>query len=1179
MLLSLADARELVVGAVRGWRGRFPGGPAGAGGLPRLRVEGLSRAASAFLVAQVAKRLGRAALILCPSAEDAEEFCEDTGLFAGSQDGEDPSARRVCLLRSLEVPLYEPLSPPRPLLAERIGVLYKLLSGAAPLVCTTPEALVQKVIPRHRLAQAALCLAPGDEVGLEEVTHRLAEWGYQRVAEVEDCGEFAVRGGIVDFFPPDCEFPVRVEFSGDLVETLRQFDPVTQRSRRAIERAILLPVQEYPLSALASVESRRAVELRAAETGMPRRDRLKTIESWSNSIPLPGTEFLLPYLYGQELSSVLDYLPQDAIVWIDDPAKVENALREFERFAAERAEQCEREGKLFAPPELLFTRLPDLEALASRSPLVELSSFRTAEGEGALQVECSTLAEPSLQAGAREAHLASRMEALEEWLRQGRSVVLVVQDDAQAKRLKGILGGRGMVVFELSAGDLCSPLGPGLHMARGRLSAGFALAADSMVFVVDAEIVGERRKRAPKRRVSAAQLLSSMADLQPGDYVVHVDHGIGLYRGLSHLEVAGTEGDFLHLEYQGGDRLYIPVDRINLVQKYTSADGASPALDKLGSGNWERVKAKTRESIFAMARELIEVHAARTVLDKPGYRVPDGYYEEFAARFPFEETADQERAIDEVLADLAAGKPMDRLVCGDVGYGKTEVALRAAFVVVLEGAQVAVLVPTTVLARQHYETFRQRYRGYPVRIEMLSRLRSPAANREVLRDLARGEVDIVVGTHRLLQEDVVFKRLGLLVIDEEHRFGVADKERIKKLRRLVDVLTLTATPIPRTLHMALVGLRDLSVIETPPMDRLAVRTYVSRYDEGVIREAVLRELKRGGQVFFVHNRVETIEAQAARLKAVVPEASIAVAHGQMRSQTLEKVMLGFVEGRTNLLVCSAIIESGLDIPAANTIIINRADTFGLAQLYQLRGRVGRSHLRAYAYLLIPGEHLLGKEAQKRLVALQQLDELGGGFRLAAHDLEIRGAGNLLGRQQSGHIKAVGFELYTSMMADAVRAIRGEAAPVEVEPEMQLGIAAYIPAGYVEDVSQRLAIYKRLAAVGSREELERIRDELCDRFGKPPKMVETLLELMDLRRILRDHLVTVLKKRGDHLVMSFHPRAKLSTQNLLALIGEGAGNCKISPDQRISFLPRARGIEAMKEELSEILDRISQCQGD
>jgi transcription-repair coupling factor (superfamily II helicase) len=639
--------------------------------------------------------------------------------------------------------------------------------------------------------------------------------------------------------------------------------------------------------------------------------------------------------------------------------------------------------------------------------------------------------------------------------------------------------------------------------------------------------------------------------------------------------VAGVEGEFLHLEYEGGDRLYLPVDRINLVQKYIGGEGALPTLDRLGGASWEKVKAKTRQSILAMAHELLEIYAVREVHGGQAFSPPDHLYREFEASFEFEETADQERAIDDTLADMQRKKPMDRLICGDVGYGKTEVALRAAFLAVMEGKQVAVLAPTTVLTQQHLQTFRHRFRGYPVRIEMLSRFLTPKENQKVLQDLAKGLVDIVIATHRLLQKDVQFKDLGLVVIDEEHRFGVTHKERLKKLRHLVDVMSLTATPIPRTLHMSLIGIRDLSIIETPPLDRLAIHTYITRYDDGVMRDAVLREIRRGGQVFFLHNRVETISRMAQKLADLVPEAKVAVAHGQMRPRELEKVMMDFLENRTQVLVCSAIIESGLDFPNANTIIINRADKFGLAQLYQLRGRVGRSYHRAYAYLLIPGEKIITRDAERRLKALQELDELGGAFKLALHDLEIRGAGNLLGRQQSGHITAIGFELYTQMMQEAVKELKGETVEPEIEPEIRLGIPAYLPEEYIPDTNQRLLFYKRLANFRDRQELDDLRDELMDRYGPFSSEVENLFRVMDLRKVLKDRLVQQISFHDGRVSLLFHPESPVKVERLLEVINKkDARRYRLSPDGRLSFSPENQEWEEMIPEVIGFLDSLS-----
>jgi transcription-repair coupling factor (superfamily II helicase) len=613
-----------------------------------------------------------------------------------------------------------------------------------------------------------------------------------------------------------------------------------------------------------------------------------------------------------------------------------------------------------------------------------------------------------------------------------------------------------------------------------------------------------------------------------------------------------------------------------MVQKYIGGDGAAPALDRLGGTAWEKVKARARKSIFAMAEELVQVYALREARAGTAFAVPDNMYQEFEAAFEYEETPDQQRAIDETLASMQAQKPMDRLVCGDVGYGKTEVAMRAAFLAVENGKQVAVLAPTTILAQQHLQTFRHRFRNHPVRIEMVSRFLTNKEVSQILEDAAKGKVDIVIGTHRLLQKDVEFKDLGLVIVDEEHRFGVVHKERLKKLRQLVDVLSLTATPIPRTLHMSLVGIRDLSIIETPPVDRLAIQTYVTRYDERLIRDAILREIERGGQVFFLHNRVETIDRLALKLAELVPEARMAVAHGQMRPRELERVMLDFFDNKTQVLVCSAIIESGLDFPNANTIIINRADQFGLAQLYQLRGRVGRSHRHAFAYLLIPGEKAITPEAEKRLRALQEIDGLGGGFKLALHDLEIRGAGNLLGEQQSGQIAAVGFELYTEMMEKAVKELKGEELLPEVEPEIRLGIPAYFPDDYIPDANQRLYFYKRLASLRDALDLDELKEEIKDRFGPYTSVVDNLFLVMSLRRVLKQFLVQQISVSDGKVFLLFHPESPVKVEKLLELIHKHKNRFRLSPDGRLSFTPKNQEWAALMEEVAELLRSIAEA---
>jgi transcription-repair coupling factor (superfamily II helicase) len=768
------------------------------------------------------------------------------------------------------------------------------------------------------------------------------------------------------------------------------------------------------------------------------------------------------------------------------------------------------------------------------------------------------------------------VDELERCRAQARLIVLAA-DPTQLERLAHLLAlsevravTRAADVPEALAGDADR-----LWLVQGQLEEGFRLPSDGLVVVTDEEIFGERRRPARRRAaLSRARVLSALTELQPGDYMVHVDHGIGIYRGLKHIQAGGTEGDFIHLEYAGGDRLYLPVDRINLVEKYTGAGQAAPPLARLGSQAWARTKKKAKESILRLAHELLELEAFRAVNTRDPFARPNAEYEEFEAHFPFEETDDQKKAIADVVADLGREKPMDRVVCGDVGYGKTEVALRAAYLAAMGGRQVAVLVPTTVLARQHYDTFRSRFADHAIRVEMLSRFHGPAENKRIVSGLRDGTVDVVVGTHRLLQRDVAFSRLGLLIVDEEHRFGVKAKERLKQLRREVDVLTLTATPIPRTLQLALTGVRDLSLIETPPVDRLAIRTYIARYDEGLIKQTIERELARDGQVFFVHNRVASIDEIAETVKKLVPKARVAVAHGQMEESVLEHIMLGFLAHESDVLVCTSIIESGLDIPNANTVVINRADTFGLAQLYQIRGRVGRSYRRAYAYLLVPAERSITDEARQRLAVLQQLEDLGSGFRLAAHDMEIRGAGNLLGKEQSGHVAAVGFELFMQMMEEAAAELRGQSLGPRIEPEIELGAGAFIPEPYIDDIGERLLLYKRMANAPDRGALASIAEEMADRFGPLPRPVEDFVRIMGLRPVLKLLAVESLKAAEQIVAFRFHEESRVDPAVLVRWARENPQRFRLRPGGVFTMTVQAQSWDGMVDDIERFLDGLA-----
>jgi transcription-repair coupling factor (superfamily II helicase) len=741
-------------------------------------------------------------------------------------------------------------------------------------------------------------------------------------------------------------------------------------------------------------------------------------------------------------------------------------------------------------------------------------------------------------------------------------VLIVSHTQGQAGRLRDLLSQYGVeprLEKVKRFGEILGQTEEGPVLLVGSLSSGFRNLQENWMILTEEEIFGERRRLPEgKVRVSApstswqrgSPIFSSYRELREDDFIVHIDYGIGRYRGLRHLKIWGVSNDYLLLEYQDGDKLYLPVDRLNLIQRYIGGDGKSPRLDNLGSHSWQRAKKRAKAAVSEMVQELLDLYASRQAFE--GFKFPpsDQFYKEFEAMFEYEETPDQMQAIDEVMKDMSHPKPMDRLICGDVGYGKTEVAIRAAYRAVMSGKQVAILVPTTVLAQQHHQTFTERFKMYPVVIEALSRFKNPREQKAILQRLKDGKVDIVIGTHRLLQKDVSFRDLGLVVVDEEHRFGVTHKEKLKQMRKLVDVITLTATPIPRTLQMAVSGIRDLSLIQTPPENRLSIRTFVIRYDDEVIRDAIQREFERGGQVFFVHHRVQNIHTVANHLKQLIPEASLAIAHGQMRERELEKVMLQFVRKEVNLLVCTSIIESGLDIPAANTILINHAERFGLADLYQIRGRVGRGSDQAYAYLIIPGDLMLSKDAMRRLRAIQELSELGSGFKLAIQDLEIRGAGNLLGSSQSGHIAAVGFEFYTQLMEKTVKELKGEEVVEEITPEIHFHLPAFIPEVYVEDPGERLSLYRRLSLSHSDEEVEMIREELVDRFGKIPKEVDHLLEVIKVKILLTRLSIKKFEETPSQFVLAFDENTQVSPQKVVDFVHQGEGKYRFTPDSKL-----------------------------
>ena len=1111
-----------------------------------LSVAGLKGSAPAYLLSRLIPQLSAPLLIVTADQEGADELCRELRYFAARPE-------EILPFPSWDVTPFEAASPHPDIVGERLNALVRLLDGRARALVVPLAGVLQRVLPRATLGEVCQYLVTGEELERDLLLDKLVKLGYAHVPIVEDRGSFSVRGGILDIFPPDLPKPVRIEFFGDLVETMRFFDPATQRSLEPLEELVLLPSREVILSEAVLKEFAPRLKRRCDHQGIGADRRRELLEQLNHAIYPPGIDFLQP-LFHPGLETLFDYAGPDAIRVVLDPAALEE---ECERFASDLADATSRaelrDAVTCEPAELFLDARQFADKLSAGRRLLIPQLELEGEGGTLVRLPARENSDLKLELGSEGervlAPLADRMVA---WIAAGNRVLIPCHQAGQARRLYELLSHYRLPI-EISEERFpqAALKPPGrVEILTGEISRGFRLEAERLVVVAEEEIFGKRVKRRGLSEARKKQLLTSLAELKPGDHMVHIDFGVALYRGLEHLSLTGLEGDFLLLEYAGGDKLYLPVDRINLVQRYVGAEGIEPRLDRLGAAGWEKAKAKARSEVQEMAAELLKIHAAREVQEGFRFSPADEMYREFEAAFAFEETPDQATAIDQVIADMESPRPMDRLVCGDVGYGKTEVAMRAAFKAALDGKQVAILVPTTVLAQQHAESFAARLKEYPVRVEMLSRFRTAQEQKKILEGVKKGEVDIVIGTHRLLQKDVVFKDLGLLIVDEEQRFGVTHKERLKQFRAVVDILTLTATPIPRTLYMSLMGIRDLSIIDTPPVDRLAIKTFVSRSSDELIREAVLRELRRGGQVFFVHNRVQTIGAMAEELRRIVPEARIAVGHGQLAEKELERVMLSFMHGESNLLLCTTIIESGLDIPSANTLIVNRADTFGLSQLYQLRGRVGRSKQRAYAYLLIPGEGAISSDARERLKIIQDLTELGAGFRIATHDLEIRGAGDLLGARQSGDIVAVGYELYAELLDEAVRTLKGEAMPDRVEPEIKLKVPAFIPEDYVRDPNQRLLIYKKLTQPADEAEIDDIRAELIDRFGALPMAAVYLLEIMRLRVLLKGLLVKEIELAGSDLVLSFHERTPVSPDAITALLRKEKGKYRFTPEFRL-----------------------------
>ncbi len=1143
-----------------------------------INVAGLAAGAKALSLAALQRATGRRLVVVTLSSRDLEDIENDLRFFYGVLNQRDDCDDRVFSLPAIENDPYTGTSPHAELLERRALALWHLASGCGDIVLLNAHALLSRLVGVDQIKQSGVTLRVGEELPLDYLIEHLVAVGYVRVEPVGGIGEFSSRGGILDFYSPAGQTgPVRVEFFGDTIDSLRLFDPDTQRSVGEIVEGLIAPMRDERSAANDFRLWARMARQRWSDDRYARalHDRVVPAEDGE---AFPGWEYLMPLAHPLA-TSVFDYLG-DAVLVIDEPAEIEKRVRTILNELQLGYERAEAVDDLALPPDSLFLTPDELREGLARAQRVDLRLLGGAALAIQEELETENIS-PKVEFGKRQPgaplflfppavtnieiglqsravrrwhgrlnELASQLKSAADETQQ---TVFVVTASGVADRLRDIFN--EYLVPGFSREDATAQI----VMTLGELSAGFALPVAGLTIFTESDLFDEPvtvERRGPVRKSPAAAFLSDFRDLKMGDYVVHIDHGIGQFQGLLQLvsentlspaeayaRMTGAETrsstsgkrEYMLLTYAEGARLYVPVERLDLVQKFSSGEGHTPQLDRLGGIAWQKTKARAKRAMRDMAEELLKLYAERKLVGGYAFSADTPWQQEFEDSFPFELTPDQKIAIADAKKDMEQPLPMDRLLCGDVGYGKTEVAMRAAFKAVMDGKQVALLAPTTVLAYQHFQTFTARFAAFPVTIDLLSRFRSPREQKEVVAAVEAGSVDVVIGTHRILSRDLHFKELGLVVVDEEQRFGVAHKERLKQLKKRVDVLTLSATPIPRTLNMSLLGLRDMSVIETPPRDRLAIQTNVVPFSENVIRSAVELEMQRQGQVFFVHNRVESIHAVAELVQRMAPAARVIVAHGQMGEKEMEQAMLDFIAFKYDVLVATTIIENGIDIPRANTIIINRADAYGLAQLYQLRGRVGRSNRRAYAYLLIPSEVELTSIARRRLAAIREFSDLGAGFRIAALDLELRGAGNLLGGQQSGHIEAIGFDLYCQMLEHTVAELRGEEIEEEVSTQLNLGVDTRIPDEYVSDMSQRLRTYKRIASSRSASELERIRQEIADRYGRLPDAVDNLLAYAEVRREAVRLGIVSIDRAGETVAIKVGERTRIEPERLMSFL--------------------------------------------
>lgn len=1088
------------------------------------------------------------------------------------------------LFSSFELVPYSKMPPQPEALGKRISTLYALSEKVTGIYITSLQAVVEPVMPIDVLKENYLYLLAGEEYDFKMLISSLAALGYERVENVETVGEFSVKGGVVDLFSPLYKNPVRLEFFGDTVESMRFFNTETQRSVENCPDCVVLPSKNFILKEPYIQNAIENLKAYCDEKGIPKRLREQLSDSLSNRMFFAGIDFYLPVLYGKKFS-FFDYFYGKKLLYHSEQfGKTVESITEN----INKGYYYHREREEFViEPERLFC----FEVFENLKKDLFLNFATFSENNNALELDfedVKEIEEMRMKSVAAEGtgRAFHPVEALKTVIKEQGSMyrfLVVSAKRHQSEKLRELFNLNGVanrwIVKDFQEFEKKAKKGE-LYLASGKLIAGFKNFSEAVFVITEEEIFGIKGKKREVRKKGLSEALSTIYELKEGDLAVHTDHGIGIFRGLKQVAVLGKMGEYIELEYADNGRLFVPVEKINLIQKYIASEDYVAKIDKLGEKRWQKVKKKAKEDLKKWAEEIVKTEALRRTKEGFAFPINNANLEEFSATFEYEETEDQKRAIEEVLADMAQKKPMDRIVCGDVGFGKTEVAIRAAFVACEAKKQVAVIAPTTVLAEQHFEVFKRRFQPFGFRVEMLSRFVDPKKQKVIIEEIKDGKVGIVIGTHRLLSKDINFKDLGLLVIDEEHKFGVAHKEKIKKIKSEVDVLTLTATPIPRTMHMSLSGLKNISIIASPPEGRLSIRTYVTRFSEEIIKDAVEREIQRGGQVFFIHNRIKSIFTLKRYLETILPYVDITVAHGRMEEDELKDVMDEFKRGNGQVLLCTAIVESGLDIPNANTIIVNRADKFGLADLYQLRGRVGRSSRRAYAYFLVPSFEGITKDAIKRLKVLQELEELGSGFRLAIHDLEIRGAGDLLGKKQSGHINEIGLELYMQLLDEAIREVRyesGETKKVEraIETEVNLPFAAYIPEYYIKSSRERLDYYKRVFATRTTEELGSLEEELYDRYGKLPEELKNFIYQRFLEITLSAIGVAKLTYQKGNFIVTFDYEF-VPPKGVLTVMAKKGLNIKYLPPDKVYITPASKSfdINEMKKILHDFTESVN-----